>query len=54
MVQTSSYKISHGDVMYNMVTLVNNTVLCICKRKDLKRSHHRKKYFVTMYGDGFF
>ena len=28
-VQASSYKISHGDVMYIMVTIVNNTVLYI-------------------------
>ena len=28
-VQTSSYKISPGDVMYSMVTIVNNTVLHI-------------------------
>ena len=27
MVQTYSHKISSGDVMYNMVTKVNNTVL---------------------------
>ena len=26
-VQLSSYKISHGDVMCNMVTVVNNTML---------------------------
>ena len=28
-VQTSSYKISHEDAMYSMVTIVNNTVLHI-------------------------
>ena len=28
-VQTSSYKISHGDVRYSMVAAVNNTVLHI-------------------------
>ena len=27
--QTSSYEISHGDVMYSMAAIVNNTVLCI-------------------------
>ena len=27
--QTSSYKISHGNAMYSMVTIVNNTVLHI-------------------------
>ena len=31
-VQTFSYKvISPGDVMYNMVTIVNNSVLCVLK-----------------------
>ena len=30
-VQTSSYKISLGDVMYSMVAIVNNTVLHIWK-----------------------
>ena len=28
-VQTSSYKLSHGDMMYKMVTVVNNTVFYI-------------------------
>ena len=28
-VQISSYKISHGNVMYSMVTMVNNTVLYV-------------------------
>ena len=28
-VQISSYKISHGDVMYSMATIVNNTILHI-------------------------
>ena len=28
-VQTSSYKLSHGDTIYRMVTVVNNTVLYI-------------------------
>ena len=37
-IQTSNYKISHGDVTQSMVTIVNNTVLCIWKllRVDLK------------------
>ena len=30
-VQTSSYKLSHGDMMYKMVTVVNNTVFYIWK-----------------------
>ena len=28
-IQSSSYKISHGEIMYNVVTIVNNTVLHI-------------------------
>lgn len=28
-VQSSSNKISDGDAMYNMVIIVNNTVVCI-------------------------
>ena len=28
-VQTFSYKISHGDLMYRMVTVVNNIVLTV-------------------------
>lgn len=28
-VQTSSYKVSHGDVAYSMVTIVKNTLLHI-------------------------
>ena len=28
-IQISSYKTSHGDVTYRMVTMVNNTVLYI-------------------------
>ena len=28
-IQTSSYKISDGDIMYNMVTIVHNTTLHI-------------------------
>lgn len=28
-VETSSYKISHGNIMYNVVTTINNTVLYI-------------------------
>lgn len=28
-VQTSGYKVSHGDVLYCMVAMVNNIVPCI-------------------------
>ena len=51
-VQISSYKISHGDVTYSMVTIVNNTVWHIwkwLKVKILKVLITRKK-IVTMYG----
>ena len=30
-VQTSSYKICHGDAVYIMLSLVSNTVVHICK-----------------------
>ena len=46
--------ISHGDVMYSMVTIVNNTVLHIwkfSKRVDLKSPHHKEK--IYNYGDGY-
>ena len=42
--------ISHGDVIYSMVTIVNNTVvvyLKVTKRVDLK-----EKKVVTVWGDG--
>lgn len=29
--QTSSYKLSPGDIMYGMATIINGTVLCIWK-----------------------
>ena len=28
-IQTSSYTVSHGDVMYSMVPIINNTILNI-------------------------
>ena len=37
-----SYKISHGDVTYSTVTVVNNTVCCI-----FFGSHHKKKAFCN-------
>ena len=50
-VQTSIDKISPGDVMYTMVTIVNNIILYIWKLLreyiDLKSSHHEKKKVVT-------
>ena len=44
--------ISNGDVMYRMVTIVNNTVLHIWKQLGMDlASPHFKKNSVTMYGD---
>ena len=49
-IQTSSYKISHGDIMYRIVPVVNNTYCmfesCYCMLKVLIR---RKT--ETMCGD---
>ena len=46
-IQTSSSKIKRpGDIMYSIVTVVNNTVLYffkIAKRVDLKSSYHTHK-----------
>ena len=51
--QISSYKTSLGDVMYILVTIVNNIVhLNVAKRVDFKSSHHKKNNFVTIYGEG--
>lgn len=45
-VQTSSYKVSHGDIIYSTVTGVNNTVLHIwtlLRGVGLESSHHKRK-----------
>ena len=44
MVQTSSHKIRSGNVMYNMVTKGNDTVLYmkIAKRVNPKSSHPKR------------
>ena len=44
---------SHGDVKYFMVTIVNNTIayLKVAKRVNLKSSHHKKKKSVAMLMD---
>ena len=50
-VQTSSYKISTGDIMYSMTTIVNTAVwyLKVAKKVDLKSSHNKgKKMFSYM------
>ena len=50
MVQTSSYKIRSGDVMYSMVSKVNDTVLYlkIAKRVNPKSSHLKRGKIVIM------
>lgn len=42
--------ISLGDVMFNMVTIVNKTMLYILKllKRDLNSSHNKKKKVATM------
>lgn len=41
-----------GDVMFSMVTIVNNKhSLKVAKRIDLKSSHHKRK--IYNYGDGY-
>ena len=41
-------EISSGDITYNMITTVNNTVLHIWKLlRDLKSPHHKKNKFLT-------
>ena len=47
-VQSASYRISHGGVMYSSVTPVNNTVLHIWKllRVNLESSHHKEENSV--------
>ena len=51
--QTSSYKISHEDIMYSIVNIVNNTVLNYLKVvKTVKLSSQeekRIKIFVTIF-----
>ena len=46
-VHTSSYKISPGDVIYSMVTIVMILYYifesCYAKRIDFKSSHHKKE-----------
>lgn len=48
-------KTSAGDVVYNMVTTVNNTDLFLCqilKREDFMSFHIHTK-FVMVCGDGY-
>ena len=47
--------ISHEDVIYSMVNIVNHIVLHIwklLKEYILTSSHHKRKIFVTLYSDG--
>ena len=49
-VQISSYKINHDDIMYSMMTIVDNAVLNIeksLKRVYLKSFYHKKNIFVV-------
>ena len=50
MVQTSSHKIRSGDVMYSMVSKVNDTVLYlkIAKRVNPQSSHLKRGKIVIM------
>ena len=41
--QTCSFKVvSHGDVIYSMVNIVNNTLLYF------ENSYHKKKFIICM------
>ena len=43
-------QIGSGVLMYKMVIIANNTVLCVlkvAKRVNLKCSHHRKEILIT-------
>ena len=48
------WRISSEDLMFSMVTIVNNTVLHTWKllRVDLKCSHHLKRKKLPRWGDG--
>ena len=48
--QISSDKITHGDVMYSMVTIVNVLHIRLL-RVNLEGSRHKKKKCATMYDD---
>ena len=53
-VQSASYRISHGGIMYSSVTPVNNTVLRIWKllRVNIESSHHKEENSVIMLQHG--
>ena len=44
--------INPGDIMYSMVTEVDNNALHILEllRADIKSSHHKKKNSTTVFG----
>jgi len=47
-------EIRHRNVMYSLESVVSNTVLQFWRLlRDFKSSHHKKKNFLTMYGDGW-
>ena len=52
-VQSASYRLSHGGIMYSSVTPVNNTVLHIWKllRVNIESSHHKEENSVILFDD---
>lgn len=47
--QTTSYK-CHGNILYDMVTIINSIAYLRVTESKSKSSHYRKKNSVTMYG----
>ena len=48
MVPNSNYEnISYGDIMYSMVTIVDNTWIVYLKVVNLKSFHHKKKNCIV-------
>lgn len=46
----------HGNITYSTVTMVNNNCIAylkVARGVDLGSSHHKKKIFVAVYGDGY-
>ena len=48
--QISSYKVSHGDVIYSMMATVDYIILHVAKRVSLKSFYHTHR-IVTMLGN---
>ena len=49
-VQTSSYKISHGNAMYSTVTTLNTVHVKVAKKVDLE-GFHKGKNCITIHSD---